>query len=278
MAAYSFENGSGSTLSDVSGTGNHGTIIGATWTTEGHVGKALSFNGSNNWVRIADAPSLDLTTGMTLEAWVYPTALTGRHIVVLKQQLGQLAYALYANTDSGTPSGNVFIDSVNNEAEGILPLPLNTWSHLATTYDGTRLRFYVNGVRVRSLVMSGLIQTFSGSLRIGGNSVWGEYFSGRIDEMRIYNRALTTTEILTDMQTAVSPASEMQTAHADCGQHVNGVHPCFRLRPRFHRCLSGELEPHASHWDSLSRRPLHQLRGGQHRPQYRRHHGGSSGP
>ena len=73
VGAYNFEEASGSTVVDASGKGNTGTISGATRITQGRFGKALSFDGVNDWVTINDTASLDLTTGMTLEAWVYPT-------------------------------------------------------------------------------------------------------------------------------------------------------------------------------------------------------------
>src|SRR4029077_19546903 len=77
VAAYSFNEGTGAIVNDVSGNGNNGTISGATWTTSGKYGNALSFNGSNSRVTVPDSASLHLTTSMTLEAWVYPTAISG---------------------------------------------------------------------------------------------------------------------------------------------------------------------------------------------------------
>src|ERR671935_197685 len=68
VAAYSFDQGSGSTLTDLSGNGNTGTIQNATWSSAGKYGGALSFNGSSSMVVVNDAPELDLTSGMTLEA------------------------------------------------------------------------------------------------------------------------------------------------------------------------------------------------------------------
>ena len=75
VAAYGFDKGS--TVTDASGNGNGGTISGAQWTNTGRYGKALVFDGVNDWVTVADSPPLDLTAGVTLEAWVYPTALSG---------------------------------------------------------------------------------------------------------------------------------------------------------------------------------------------------------
>ena len=68
------------------------------------------------------------------------------------------------------------------------------------------LRLYVNGVQVSTRTIGGNILTSTSPLRIGGNSIWGEYFSGLIDEVRIYNRPLTATEIQTDMNTAIGGA------------------------------------------------------------------------
>ena len=85
------------------------------------------------------------------------------------------------------------------DARGIAVLPLNTWTHLAATYDGTTLRLYVNGSQVGSRAVASPLLTSTGVLRFGGNSVWGEFFAGRIDEVRLYNRALTAAEIQADM-------------------------------------------------------------------------------
>ena len=80
---------------------------------------------------------------------------------------------------------------------------LNTWTHLAVTYDGATLRMFVNGVQVSSEAAPGGAVATNGALRIGGNAFWGEFFKGIIDEVRIYNRALTASEVLTDMVTPI---------------------------------------------------------------------------
>ena len=72
MAAYGFNEGTGTAVSDASGTGNAGTASATTWSTGGKFGSALVFNGSSSRVSVPDSPSLRLTTAMTLEAWVYP--------------------------------------------------------------------------------------------------------------------------------------------------------------------------------------------------------------
>ena len=88
---------------------------------------------------------------MTLEAWVQPTALGSTwRTVVLKEQAGYYAYALYANTGTGVPSGNAIIAGVRPRRGAAAALTANTWTHLAATYDGAALRLYVNGVQSAS--------------------------------------------------------------------------------------------------------------------------------
>ena len=203
VASYSFNAGSGTTLADGSGNANNGAISGATWSTSGKFGSALSFDGVNDLVTVNDAASLDLTNAMTLEAWVFPVALGATwRTVVLKEQPNQLVYALYASEGSSRASGHVFSGS-DLDTRSANTIPLNTWTHLAVTYDGATLRLYVNGTQVSTRAVTGSMPNSTGGLRIGGNNVRPEWFSGRIDEVRIYNRALTAAQIQTDMNTPV---------------------------------------------------------------------------
>lgn len=206
VAAYSFNAGSGTAVADSSGLNNNGTLFSATWTTIGKYGNALSFNGTNAWVTIPDANSLDLSTGMTLEAWVYPTGtLTGWRSLLIKEAPPESAYELYANTDINKVGGYVYINHAYGGAFSTSKLSVNTWTHLATTYNGATLKLYVNGIQVGSKPQTGAMSASSGPLRIAGSSMWGEYFKGRIDEVRVYARSLTAQEIQTDMNTPVTP-------------------------------------------------------------------------
>jgi len=100
-------------------------VAGATWTTAGRAGQALSFDGVNDRININDSASLDLIGGMTLEAWVYPTALSGWHTVIMKERTGGLVYALYAHDNAPRPAVYIRVGSVDVEVAGISPLSLN---------------------------------------------------------------------------------------------------------------------------------------------------------
>ena len=203
VAAYSFNAGSGSVLVDISGNANQGTISGALWITTGRYGSALSFDGTNDFVTVGDSNSLDLTTTFTVEAWVYPTQFGGTYggwrTVLIKEQPNQLTYGLWANSDTSRPSFHVYLNDGDYSVRGTAQLPLNAWSHLAATYDGITELLYVNGVLVGSRAVAGSAPISANQLRIGGSSVWGEYFRGRIDEIRMYNRTLSQAEIQADM-------------------------------------------------------------------------------
>jgi hypothetical protein len=202
VAAYSFNEGSGTTVADASGTGNAGTIGTATWSTTGKYGNALSFNGTSARVTVPDAASLRLTTGMTLEAWVNPSVVNAAWRDVIYK--GNDDYYLMATSSPGRPVGGGIFGGSYGEAYGTANLTANTWTHLAATYDGSTLRLFVNGTQVATATRSGNIATSNSVLNIGGDAPFAQYFSGRIDEVRIYNQALTAAQIQTDMNTPIA--------------------------------------------------------------------------
>ncbi|MEY2571560.1 MAG: hypothetical protein QOE63_1910, partial [Acidimicrobiaceae bacterium] len=204
VGAWSFDDGSGTTAADRSGNGNNGTLKGATWTTSGRYGGALSFNGTSDWVTVPDSNSLDLTGPMTLEAWIKPRALTAWNTVLMKEYGTYYSYALYATDDSLVPTGWAR-DAV---AWGNGPVSTTAWTHLAFTYDGTVAKLYVNGVMTSSSSNVFALPNTNGPLRIGGNGIWGEYFNGLIDDVRVYSRPLSPAEVTADMGTGVSAAAQ----------------------------------------------------------------------
>lgn len=196
VGAWSFNEGTGGTVADSSGQNNTGTVQGATWTTAGRYGGALTFDGTNDYVTVPDANSLDLTTGMTMTAWVRPTTLGAWRQVLLKERPNGLTYAMYATGGSGNrPNGQASIGGVDREVGGTAAIAANAWTHLAVSYDGSTMRIYVNGTQVATRAQTGAAATSSNALKIGGNAIWGEWFAGQIDEVRVFNRALTAAEV-----------------------------------------------------------------------------------
>lgn len=213
VASYGFNENSGVTANDNSGNNNNGTLTnGPAWSSSGRFGAAILFDGTNDMVAIPDASSLDLTTGMTLEAWVNPSNLTGYKTIICKDRTSSaFSYVLSANNNTSgaanqRPNSRLRVGSSNRTVTGTSKLPLNTWTHVASTYDGAVYRLFINGNQVATLNSTGNITTSTDLLRIGGSAALGsQYFAGLIDEVRIYNRALSQSEIQTDMITPIAP-------------------------------------------------------------------------
>ena len=208
VLALGFDENGGTTVADASGNNNNGTASNTTWTT-GRYGSALSFNGTDSWVTVNDSNSLDLADGMTLEAWVYPTDCC-RYLTILMKEYDAIYYLYADGASAGSPLVGVNIGGYQ-ETYGPSDLPTNTWSHVAGTWDGSTLQVYVNGTLVASRAVSEMLTNTTNPLRIGGNSMWGEYLAGRIDEVRIYNRALSQSEIQNDMNTPIGAGSPTPT-------------------------------------------------------------------
>ena len=213
VAAYSFNEGTGATVADASGTGNAGTTTSTTWSTSGKNAGALSFNGTSSIVNIPDSASLHLSTGMTLEAWVRPTTVSNAWRDVIYK--GNDIYFLEAtSTTSSRPAGGITVGTSDTVTYGTAALAVNTWTHLALTYDGANLRLYVNGTQASSAARTGTIATSTNALQIGGDSLFGQRFAGLIDDVRVYNNALTAAQITTDMNTAVGAVADTQAPSA----------------------------------------------------------------
>ena len=204
VAAYSFDEGSGTSVKDSSSNSNNGSITNAAWTASGRYGAALAFNGANALVSVPSSSSLRLTGAMTLEAWIRPTTVSAQWRDVIYK--GNDNYFLEGTSNrSGRPAAGGSVWSGN--LYGTSALAVNTWTHLATTYDGSTMKLYVNGTLVASGARSGALETSGNPLQIGGDSIFGQYFAGSIDDVRVYNIALTDTQIRTDMNTPVGSAS-----------------------------------------------------------------------
>ena len=207
VAAYGFEEGSGTTVTDASGNGHTGTITNATWAATGKYGKALQFNGTNALVSIPSAASLQLSTGMTLEAWVNPSTVNAIWRDVIYKANDNF-YLEATSTNASKPDAGLIAGGSYADAYGTAALTANTWSYLTETYDGSTLRLYVNGTQVASTAHTGAIATSTNPLQIGGDSLYGQDFAGLIDEVRVYNVALTAAQIQTDMATPVGSSQD----------------------------------------------------------------------
>jgi hypothetical protein len=189
VAAYSFDAGEGTTLEDLAGE-NNGTIEGAEWVT-GKYGDALGFDGHSTCVSAPGSASLRLGEEFTIETWVKPEGTFGAGPLVSVGNEGSGGVFLGIGvTNEGFPEG--WADG--EEVAENLQLERGVWAHLALTYDGARLRLFVGGEQVASNWIGPEIFESEGPLEIGCGS-GHEYAEARIDEVRIYQRALSAGEI-----------------------------------------------------------------------------------
>jgi hypothetical protein len=140
---------------------------------------------------------------MTLSAWIQPTASQSGWRTIMQRETD--AYFLNASSSSPMrPAGGGTFGGSSDYLSGPTASPVNTWTHVALTYDSIALRLYVNGTQVATAARTGAVQTSTNPLWIGGNNPYGEYFQGLIDEVRVYNRALTQTDIQADMNSPLN--------------------------------------------------------------------------
>ncbi|MFA7402346.1 MAG: Ig-like domain-containing protein, partial [Pelobacteraceae bacterium] len=203
---------------DYSGNGNHGTPNnGAAFTAERIEGAAAgSFDGVNDYASIADSAGLDVTTAMTLEAWIKPNDVSSSRQIISKYgasgnysyQIGLAATGQIRCDISG--NGSTVDSLVSTNA----PITLNAWQHVAATFNAGALKLYVNGVEVASKTSTiTALKAGTTPLNIGRDPAGQYFFNGLIDEVAVYKRALTMEEIQSHLSAApvVSLASPGQT-------------------------------------------------------------------
>jgi fibronectin type 3 domain-containing protein len=204
VAGYTFDAGAGTVATDLSGNGNNGTISGATWVA-GKFGGGLQFNGSGAVVQIPASASLNVGSAITMAAWIQPASIQSGWRTIMQKQAD--AYFLNASNSNGNnfPAGGATTGSATNVVSATSAAAVGAWTHVALTYDGSVMRLYVNGTQVATRNAGGVVQSTTSPLWIGGNQPYGEYFSGVIDEVEVYNRALSAAEIANAMANPLSP-------------------------------------------------------------------------
>jgi len=200
------DEGSGNTTYDYSGNNNNGTLYnGSTicggidncplW-VDGLIGKAISFDGVDDYVNIPSSPSLSGLNTITLSVWVNPTKTTEGTIASKHDNYQNREWQLYINPYTYKYTFQVVDNSTNtfSEVAGILATA-GKWTHIVGVYNNGDLRIYCDGVLISSATTNKIIRVTNAPIRIGNRADDARYYGGIIDEVLIYNRALSEEEI-----------------------------------------------------------------------------------
>ena len=198
LGLWLFDEGSGATVSDSSGNGNHGEIIGDLEWVNGKYGMALQYPGeSMNLVMLLDSDTLNPTTGITIMAWGWVQDSSQNRRFLQKSTAGSdNQYRLLFEW------GNFRFDP----GPGVSPQTLDApgfseeeWHHVAGVYDGSKTYIYYDGEEVASQDASGEMIPSTGPIFLGAK--WndpahpGDYWQGMIDELAVFGRGLTAAEV-----------------------------------------------------------------------------------
>jgi len=196
---WRFDENTGTSARDSSTTANHGTIVNATY-VNGQYGKALSFNGTTAYVSIPDNAAIKPTTALSIAFWVYNPGAAFSQIIHRQDFGAKKGYSVSIDATNqisfNLGDGTAFTTAYG----GVNSVPINTWTHFVCTWSGSGVAtIYKNGALLSvSSTFTGPISYAAGDLHIGKNSLYaGEYFTGYIDEVRIYNTGLTAGQALT---------------------------------------------------------------------------------
>jgi len=221
MLYFTFDEGNGAKALDASGNNIEGALQGATWSKDGKIGGALYLEDSEKFVEVEPAPELDITDELTIQAWFFPEeSQDDSNLMGRRSPANVGGYCLQWSAQfTGAPQIETWINiggwQGSRNKQTIKP-ELEKWHHVASTYDGDMIRQYINGnLDVEFKPPAGKINSIEVVFRIGKAQTGLPGMIGLVDEVAIYNRALTADEINQDMEKgvyfAVSPGGKLAT-------------------------------------------------------------------
>lgn len=220
---WSFDDGSGTRVEDLSGNGNHGTLKSmesSDWVS-GKRGGALSFDGNSEYVSIGTTGINNIDSEITVSGWIYPKNTDIMAVISNDRECCSTSkgfdvhygYGATGNIRAGIWSGGQ-LESLHSNAGTVTP---NTWTFFSITYDDTNFNIYVNGRLATTTPSSGNgIDTPANRDLVIGVLAWDKSsynFNGSIDDLRVYNRALSDGEVESLYSSGATKHSQLSEAN-----------------------------------------------------------------
>ncbi|VVB74608.1 Concanavalin A-like lectin/glucanases superfamily protein [uncultured archaeon] len=196
VGLWHFDEGGGTITNDSSGNGNNGTLSSNLAWAGGKFGGALFPNGLYS-VSCGDSSSLNFSSNkITIGAWVYLNTLAPQYSVIAAQRsgCGDFSWQFYGDVSDKLYFGIKGTDNLLLECSSDNSPALNQWEYVVASYDGAQIVLYKNGVPIKTCPGSKIMKSVSGGIKIGDESCNHPY-AGSIDEVAIWNRALSASEI-----------------------------------------------------------------------------------
>ena len=218
MLYFTFDEDDGGKVKDVSGNNLEGILEGAVWSKDGKYGGAVYLENREQFVEVDAVPELDITDELTIQGWFFPEESQGDSNLMGRRSAANVGgYCLQWSAQfTGDPQIETWINiggwQGSRKMQTIKP-ELEEWHHVASTYDGEMIRQYIDGKLDVEFGPAGEINSIDVVFRIGKGQTGLEGMVGYVDEVAIYDRALTVEEINQDMENgvffAVSPKDKL---------------------------------------------------------------------
>jgi glucose/arabinose dehydrogenase/PKD repeat protein/fibronectin type 3 domain-containing protein len=207
VAAWGFNEGSGASTADASGNNNTATLVGGPTWVAGKYGKAVSFDQVNDYLSVPNSFSLNIAgSAMTLSMWINTGSISSDSVVLAKfwnTNMSSPYYQYGLELSGGKPKFYIGTSAGLVGAGMDTALALNQWTHLAVVFNGSTAQFYLNGTLVATKSLVASITARGMPLRIGADADPWQFYKGSLDNVRIYNRALSALEVTVDMNSGI---------------------------------------------------------------------------
>ena len=204
VAWWKFDEGTGTTTYDSTGHNYIGTITAAIWLIDVNRGWCLTFDSSGDYVTVPDTAALDMSSAITIAAWLKPTNFGNYYFIVTKQPSGTAGSSYPGNYEFRTEASTGRLNFLHQTSSGTTystytsssGLTAGIWQSVVVTLGSGQVNFYINVLSAGTTAQSGTFGILNNEpVRIGKRKDSSSYFNGSIDDVRIYDRALSAAEV-----------------------------------------------------------------------------------